>query len=77
MLTSISESAVMEMNKANEFAIGSKLVIDKYVYTDLDELIDMHVKQMSRKVDLMMAHEKYKGSQETLSQFILLCRSLP
>lgn len=76
LLTSISESAVMEMNKANEFAIGSKLVIDKYVYTDLDELIDMHVKQMSRKVDLMMAHEKYKGSQENLSQFVVLCPSL-
>ncbi|KAM0753127.1 transcription elongation factor Spt6 [Meredithblackwellia eburnea MCA 4105] len=63
--------AVVEMNKVNEFSVGSPLKIgNKYSYTDLDELIVMHVKQMARKVEEMMMHEKYKGTQELLDNFL-------
>lgn len=38
-----------------------------YQYSDLDELIVNHVKAMARRVDDLMAHEKFKaGTQEEL-----------
>lgn len=53
---------VLELEKANEFAVGKKLLIGgKYNYTDLDELIVDHVKAMARKVDEMMQHEKFQS----------------
>lgn len=62
--------AVFEMNKTNEFSLGSPLKIaNKYSYMDLDELIVMHVKQMARKVEEMMVHDKYKGTQAQLGKF--------
>lgn len=60
----------MELNKANEFSIGSILRVGglaKYSYTDIDELIERHVKQLARKVEQMLAHEKYRGTQDQLS----------
>lgn len=59
-----------ELDKASEFAIGSKLLIEngKYTYTDLDEVIEMHVKQMARKVEEMMRNDKYRGTQDSLSK---------
>ncbi|KAL8281073.1 hypothetical protein RQP46_006431 [Phenoliferia psychrophenolica] len=64
--------AVLELNKTNEFSLGSPLQIGnkKYQYIDLDELIVMHVKQMARKVEEMMAHEKYKGTQAQLDLYL-------
>ncbi|KAH8688771.1 putative transcription elongation factor SPT6 [Talaromyces proteolyticus] len=53
---------VLELDKENEYAVGRILKIGgKYTYSDLDELIVSHVQTMARKVDEMMAHEKYQN----------------
>lgn len=53
---------VLELQKENEFSVGKSLKIGgKYTYTDLDELIQDHVKAMARKVDEMMQHDKYQS----------------
>ena len=72
--------AVLELNKSNEFSLGSPLQIGnkRYQYLDLDELIVMHVKQMARKVEEMMVHDKYKGTKAQLgSSSFLSPQSIP
>lgn len=65
-----------EIDKPSELGIGSKLRIDsRHTYADLDELIASHIKAMARKVEEMMAHEKYKGTKEALRTFAR-CRRL-
>ncbi|KAG9098244.1 hypothetical protein FRC06_006616 [Ceratobasidium sp. 370] len=45
--------------------VGKQLIIDgKYEYSDLDELIVNHVNAMARKVEELIAHEKYKAGSE-------------
>lgn len=45
--------------------IGGTLVVDKkYRYSDLDELIVNHVQAMGRRVEDLMAHEKFKHGPE-------------
>ena len=62
-------AAVTELDKINSFSIGVRLRIDsKHQYSDLDELINNHIKGMAKKVEEMLAHEKYRGSQEELSE---------
>lgn len=55
--------------------VGTKLIVDaEHQYSDLDELIVNHVQAMARKVEELMAHEKFKhGSEDDLrmSQYIL------
>lgn len=55
--------------------VGTKLIVDPdHQYSDLDELIVNHVQAMGRKVEELMAHEKFKhGSEDDLrtSQWIL------
>ena len=51
---------VLELDKENEFSLGKTLRIGgKYQYTDLDELVNDHVKAMAKKVDEMMSNEKF------------------
>ena len=53
---------VLELEKENEFSVGKKLKIGgKYNYSDLDELIVLHVKAMAKKVDEMMGDERYQS----------------
>jgi transcription elongation factor SPT6 len=42
----------------------------KFKYADLDELIYLHVRAMATKVEEMMAHEKFKGTEEELLTFL-------
>ena len=51
--------------------VGGQLYVDAgHVYSDLDELIVNHVAAMARKVEDLMAHEKFKnGSEEELRKF--------
>ncbi|KPV77863.1 uncharacterized protein RHOBADRAFT_34071 [Rhodotorula graminis WP1] len=63
--------AVHELNKPNEFSLGTQLrVSDKHRYSDLDELIDAHVKQMARKVSELAAHDRFKGSKDHLNSYL-------
>ena len=56
---------VLELDKENEFAIGKILRIGgKWNYTDLDELIVLHVKAMAKKVDEMMGNEKFQDKSK-------------
>ncbi|MBW0479878.1 hypothetical protein O181_019593 [Austropuccinia psidii MF-1] len=62
---------VLELDKPNEFSLGRILKIGgRYSYSDLDELIVSHVRAMARKVEEMIAHEKYKGTYEDMSNFL-------
>jgi hypothetical protein len=57
---------VLELQKENEFSVGRMLRIGgKYNYSDLDELIQDHVKAMAKKVDEMIQHEKYQHQTKT------------
>ncbi|EMD38273.1 hypothetical protein CERSUDRAFT_113442 [Gelatoporia subvermispora B] len=52
--------------------VGSKLIVDgTHQFSDLDELIVNHVQAMARKVEELMAHEKFKhGSEDDLHLFL-------
>lgn len=51
--------------------VGNQLVVDStHVYADLDELIVNHVQATARRVEELMAHEKYKhGTEDDLREF--------
>lgn len=62
---------VLELDKPNEFALGRRLRIGRWEYTDLDELIIMHVQAMARKVDEMCQHEKFQaGSKADVEKWL-------
>ncbi|KAF8964059.1 transcription elongation factor SPT6 [Flammula alnicola] len=52
--------------------VGGQLIVDAtHTYSDLDELIVNHVQAMARRVEELMAHEKYKhGSEDELHLFL-------
>jgi transcription elongation factor SPT6 len=53
---------VLELDKENEFSVGKTLKIGgKYTYSDLDELIALHIKAMGNKVNEMMADDRYQA----------------
>ncbi|KAK9481500.1 SH2 domain-containing protein, partial [Lipomyces starkeyi] len=49
--------AVLELEKENDYSLGKALKVADSKYSDLDELIFMHVQAMARKVDEMMNSE--------------------
>ena len=61
---------VLELDKENEFSVGRTLKVGgKFTYSDLDELIVLHVKAMAKKVDEIMTDERFqKGSREATSK---------
>ena len=45
--------------------VGGQLIVDAtHTYSDLDELIVNHVQAMARRVEELMAHEKFKAGPE-------------
>jgi len=64
---------VLELGKENEFSLGKTLRVGgKYNYSDLDELIVLHVKAMSKKVDEMVNNEKFQDKPKAaLGKFLL------
>lgn len=45
-------------------------VDSKHIYSDLDELIVNHIQATARRVEELMAHEKFKqGPEEELRKF--------
>ncbi|KAH9951462.1 transcription elongation factor Spt6 [Amylocystis lapponica] len=52
--------------------VGTKLIVDAtHQYSDLDELVVNHVQAMTRKVEELMAHEKFKhGTEDDLHLFL-------
>lgn len=62
---------VLELDKPNEYALGRTLQIGPYRYTDLDELVIMHVQSLARKVDEMSASEKFqKGNRKDVEKWL-------
>lgn len=52
---------VLELDKENEFSVGKTLKVQgKYTYSDLDELIVLHVQAMAKKVDEMSNDDRYQ-----------------
>lgn len=64
----VSSTDVKEINanpNSNGQTIEGQLWVDNnHIYADLDELIVNHVQAMARKVEELMAHEKYKAGTE-------------
>jgi len=56
--------------------VGGQLIVDStHSYADLDELIVNHVQAMARRVEELMAHEKFKnGSEDDLRDYCPHCR---
>ena len=61
---------VLELDKPNDFALGRQLRIGKQPYSDLDNLITAHVRGLARQVDKMVAHDKFKGTEEETVTFM-------
>ena len=56
---------VLELDKENEFTLGKTLRVGgKFNYSDLDELIVLHVKAQAKKVEEMMNHEKFQDKSK-------------
>lgn len=55
-------------------SVGTLLVVDAtHHYADLDELIVNHVQAMARRVEELVAHERFKtGSEDDLRMFSFL-----
>lgn len=52
---------------------GSQYIVDNRQYVDLDDLLVNHVKAMSRKVDELVDHEKFKeGSEDAVCKSMSL-----
>lgn len=71
----------LEKPEGNNSALGRKLQVNttaggpgrgRVVYSDLDELIHSHVRAMAAKVEEMINHEKFKGTEEDTLTF---CRN--
>ncbi|RHZ87726.1 hypothetical protein Glove_31g32 [Diversispora epigaea] len=62
---------IVEKDKAG-VSVGRRLEVDggKYVYSDLDELIVEYVEQKARRAEDLIAHAKFKSSEENLRRFI-------
>lgn len=57
---------VLELDKENEFSVGRVLKVGgKYTYSDLDDLVVNHVNAMAKKVEELMANEKYQQGSKT------------
>lgn len=62
---------VQELDKPNEYALGRTLQVGPYKYTDLDELILMHVQALVRKVDEISASEKFqRGNRKDVERWL-------
>ncbi|KAH9819382.1 hypothetical protein Tdes44962_MAKER05220 [Teratosphaeria destructans] len=63
---------VLELDKENEFSVGRVLKVGgKWTYSDLDELIVLHVKGMHKKVEEMMGDERYQsGTRQQTEQWL-------
>lgn len=55
---------VLELEKENDFSVGKTLKVGREKYSDLDELIELHIKAMAKKVDEMMADEKFQNGSK-------------
>ena len=66
---------VLELDKENEFSVGKTLKIGKHTYSDLDELIAVHVKSMAKKVDEITADERFQRGSKTQAGKPILPRS--
>ncbi|KAJ8097964.1 SH2 domain-containing protein [Lipomyces tetrasporus] len=63
--------AVLELEKDNDYSLGKALRVADSKYSDLDELIFMHVQAMARKVDEMMNSEKFqRGTMEDVERWL-------
>ncbi|PSK58658.1 hypothetical protein B9Z65_6673 [Elsinoe australis] len=60
---------VLELDKENEFSVGRTLKVGgKYSYSDLDELIVLHVKAMAKKVEEMMSDERFQNGSRAQTE---------
>lgn len=56
---------VLELDKENEFSVGRTLKIKpSYNYSDLDELIVLHVQAMAKKVNEMTIDDRYQSGSK-------------
>ena len=47
--------------------LGTRFIVDgRHEFADLDELIVNHIQAIARKVEDLMAHEKYKNGEDEL-----------
>ncbi|KAK9462225.1 SH2 domain-containing protein [Lipomyces oligophaga] len=65
--------AVLELEKENDYSLGRVLKVGEERYSDLDELIFMHIQAMARKVDEMINSEKFqKGTKEDVEKWLTI-----
>ena len=55
---------VKEEDKPNDYSVGRMLLVGKYTYLDLDQLIIEHVNRLAQKFDEISLNEKFKPEHE-------------
>jgi transcription elongation factor SPT6 len=51
---------VLEQQKANEWTLGKRLVIEDQVFSEIDQIIAEYVEPMTRKIALLLDNPKYQ-----------------
>lgn len=76
MLIDVLRTDVVEPNAdPTGQSVGGQLIVDgKYEFSDLDELIVNHVQAMARKVEELMAFDKFKAGPEDELRELLFWR---
>ncbi|KAF2119350.1 transcription elongation factor-like protein spt6 [Lophiotrema nucula] len=70
---------VLELDKPNEYSLGRQLRVGKYTYSDLDELIVLHVEAMTKKVTELTKDEKFiKEGRDSAEKYLeVYCQANP
>ena len=64
---------VLELDKSSQHSSGAAYKIGgRYLYTDMDELLQNHVRAMAKKVEEMMENEKYQNMSKAETGRLIL-----
>ena len=62
---------IQEKDKPNPYAVGQKLIIDKEVYDDLDEIYTHHKPRLNELVSTMIQHKNFRyGTENDIKEML-------
>ena len=62
---------IQKKDKLNPHAVGTKLIIDKEVYDDLDEIFTHHKPRLNELVSTMIQHKNFRyGTQNDIKEML-------
>ena len=62
---------IQEKDKPNPYAVGTKLIIDKEIYDDLDEIFTHHKPRLNELVSTMIQHKNFRyGTENDIKEML-------